>query len=54
MYVHTHGDEDDLAGERTEETNVMIGVTALVHDYPVVTRNVGHFERIDGLDVVSY
>ena len=32
----------------------MIAATALVHDYPVVTRNVDHFERIEGLEVVSY
>jgi tRNA(fMet)-specific endonuclease VapC len=32
----------------------MIAATALVHDRPVVTRNVGHFDRIDGVTVVSY
>ncbi|MEY7851594.1 type II toxin-antitoxin system VapC family toxin [Natrarchaeobius sp. A-rgal3] len=42
------------SGEPIDETDVMIGATALVHDHSVVTRNVGHFERIDGLGVISY
>ena len=42
------------SGEPIDETDVMIAATALVHDYPVVTRNVDHFERIDGLTVRSY
>jgi tRNA(fMet)-specific endonuclease VapC len=42
------------AGERIDETDVMIAATALVHGHPVVTRNVDHFDRIDGVDVVSY
>lgn len=41
-------------GEPIDETDVQIGATALVHGYPVVTRNVDHFERLDGLDVVTY
>lgn len=32
----------------------IIGATALVHEEPVLTRNVDHFERIDGLDVETY
>lgn len=42
------------AGKPTDETDVMIAATGLVHDQPVVTRNVDHFERIDDLRVVSY
>lgn len=42
------------AGERIDETDVMIAATALVYDRPVVTRNVDHFERVPDLDVVSY
>lgn len=42
------------AGNPIDVEDVMIGATALVHDVPVLTRNVSHFERIDGLDVVSY
>ena len=42
------------AGEPIDETDVMIAATALDYDLPVVTRNVDHFDRIDGLDVVSY
>lgn len=42
------------AGKPIDETDVMIAATAIVHDRPVVTRNVDHFERIPELDVVSY
>lgn len=42
------------SGEPVHVTDVMIGATALVHERPVITRNVCHFERIEGLDVVSY
>jgi tRNA(fMet)-specific endonuclease VapC len=41
-------------GERIDETDVMIAATALVNDQSVVTRNVDHFERIDGLNVATY
>ena len=41
-------------GEPIDPTDVMIAATALVHERPVVTRNVGHFDRIDGVTVVSY
>ena len=34
--------------------DTIIGATALVHEEPVLTRNVAHFERIDGLDIDSY
>jgi tRNA(fMet)-specific endonuclease VapC len=40
-------------GGRIDETDAMIGATARVYDYPVVTRNVDHFERIDGLEIPS-
>jgi len=42
------------AGEPIDETDVMIAATALVHDRPVVTRNVDRFERIDDVEVVTY
>ena len=42
------------AGDPIDETDVMIAATALVHDRPVVTRNVDHFERIDDVEVVTY
>ena len=29
----------------------LIGATGVVHDEPVLTKNVGHFERIPGLEV---
>ncbi|USZ67466.1 PIN domain-containing protein [Halorussus salilacus] len=41
-------------GRRIDVEDVMIGATALVHDVPVATRNVSHFERIGDLEVVSY
>ncbi|QSG12778.1 PIN domain containing protein [Halapricum desulfuricans] len=32
----------------------IIGATGVVHDEPVLTRNVDHFERIPGLEIDSY
>jgi predicted nucleic acid-binding protein len=32
----------------------IIGATGVVHDEPVLTRNVEHFERIPGLEVETY
>lgn len=40
--------------ERVQYTDLLIGVSALVDDVPVVTRNVDDFERIDGLEIVTY
>jgi tRNA(fMet)-specific endonuclease VapC len=34
--------------------DAVIGATALVHEEPVLTENVDHFERIDGLDIETY
>lgn len=34
--------------------DLWIGATALAHALPVVTANVGHFNRIPGLEVVPY
>ena len=42
------------AGEPIDETDVMIAATALVNEHPVITRNVDHFGRIDGLEVETY
>lgn len=42
------------SGKAIDVADVMIAATALVHGRPVVTRNLGHFDRIEGLDVVSY
>jgi tRNA(fMet)-specific endonuclease VapC len=41
-------------GVPIDETDVMIAATALVDDRPVVIRNADHFERVGGLDVVTY
>ena len=41
-------------GEPVGNSDVMIGATAVVHDEAILTRNVEHFERIDGLDVRTY
>lgn len=42
------------AGRAIGMGDTIVGATALVHEEPVLTRNVAHFERIDGLDVESY
>lgn len=42
------------AGEPVDDADVMIASCALVHDEPVVTRNISHFERIDDIEVISY
>lgn len=34
--------------------DTIIAATALVHEEPVLTRNVDHFERIDGVGIESY
>lgn len=34
--------------------DTIVGATALVHEERVLTRNVGHFERIDDLEIESY
>lgn len=36
------------------ESDCIIGSTAIVHDEPVLTRNVDHFDRIDGVEVRTY
>lgn len=41
-------------GERIEREDCVVAATAVLNDEPVVTRNVDHFERIDGLAVQSY
>lgn len=41
-------------GNPVDETDVMIAATGLVHDQPIVTRNVDHFDRIQDLEVVTY
>lgn len=34
--------------------DTVIAATGLVHEEPVLTRNVTHFERIDGVEIASY
>ena len=41
-------------GEEIDREDCLIGATALLADEPVVTRNVDHFARIDGLEVETY
>jgi predicted nucleic acid-binding protein len=41
-------------GEEIDREDCIIGATALLNDEPVLTRNVDHFERIDGLAVETY
>jgi predicted nucleic acid-binding protein len=41
-------------GERIPPNDLVIGATGLVHDEPVVTRNMDDFERVPGLQVTTY
>lgn len=41
-------------GERVETADLQIAATAMIHELPVVTGNVDHFERIAGVRVVDY
>lgn len=41
-------------GEAIGMGDTIIAATALIHEEPVLTENVSHFERIDGLTVESY
>lgn len=41
-------------GEEINREDCIIGVTTRLNDEPVVTRNVVHFSRIDGLAVETY
>lgn len=34
--------------------DTIIAATALIHERPILTRNVSHFERIEGLEIESY
>ncbi len=42
------------SGEPIDIGDATIGATAVVCDEPVVTGNPDHFERISGIEVVSY
>jgi predicted nucleic acid-binding protein len=42
------------AGKRVEWADLVIAATALVHGHVVVTRNVKHFDRVDGLQVENW
>lgn len=46
----------DLAagGRRIDREDCVVAATALQEGEPVVTRNVDHFERVDGVEVRSY
>ena len=44
----------DARGEPIAIEDVLIGATALQHRLALVTRNVRHLARIEGLDVVSW
>lgn len=44
----------DERGEPIGTLDAMVAATALVHDVPVVTRNVSEFDRVDGLTVTPY
>lgn len=41
-------------GERVEAEDVLIAATAVKNDESILTRNVDHFERLEGVAVESY
>ena len=43
-----------LAGRPCGSLDPLIAATALTHGVPLATRNVQHFERIDGLEVQNW
>lgn len=44
----------ETAGHPIEAPDVMLAATARVHDHPIVTANVDHFERIDDVEILTY
>ena len=42
------------AGRSIGESDCIIAATAFVHEEPILTRNVEHFERVDDVDVREY
>lgn len=44
----------ERAGQRIAAMDLLIATAALVDAAPVVTRNVGDFSRVPGLEVVTY
>ncbi|HMB54085.1 MAG TPA: hypothetical protein VKU40_12270 [Thermoanaerobaculia bacterium] len=45
-----HGDEDDFASHG----GLRKAARALAHELPLVTRNLRHFQRVPGLEIVVY
>lgn len=41
-------------GERVEAEDVLIAATAVKNDESILTRNIDHFERLEGVAVESY
>jgi tRNA(fMet)-specific endonuclease VapC len=41
-------------GELVSDADILIAATAVVHDFTLITGNVGHFQRIPGLQVLSW
>jgi len=41
-------------GELIEDADILIAATALAHDAVLVTRNLKHFERVEGLRLESW
>ena len=46
--------QQQRAGKRIEWADLVIAATALVHGLVVVTRNVKHFDRVDGLLIENW
>jgi hypothetical protein len=44
----------NLAGRIIDDMDLLIGSTALTHNQILVTNNVSHFERIEGLEIENW
>ena len=44
----------DGKGKRVDDADVLIAATALTYGCPLVTANVRHFSRFDGLDLLDW
>jgi len=43
----------EVAGQRLDNFDLLIGVTAAKNNFSLITRNIKHFERIKGLKIIS-
>lgn len=43
----------ELAGKKLDEFDLLNGATAKIHSFTLITRNIKHFKRINGLKLVN-